>query len=70
MDYLMQCDGRGAFKITPKIDSENWRRFKKCPLGKLRVGIASPDHLEEVEDDSAPVRLSVFRVDAEKLLVN
>lgn len=55
MDYLMQCDGRGAFKITPKVDAENWKRFKKFPLKKLQVRIASPDHLDEVEDASEAV---------------
>jgi hypothetical protein len=55
VDYLMQMDGRGAFKITPKVDPENWRKFQDSPVRKLKVGIASPQHLEEIEDEGAPV---------------
>ena len=55
MDYLMAFDVRAAFKITPKMDSENWRKFRTNPLRKLRVAVASPDHLADIEDPAAPV---------------
>lgn len=55
MDYLMAFDARAAFKITPKMDSENWRKFRTNPLRKLRVAVASPDHLADIEDPAAPV---------------
>lgn len=58
MDYLMQFDNRGAFKITPKMDEENWRKFRESPVRKLKIGIASPDHLGNIEDEGAAVARS------------
>lgn len=55
MVYLMTFDQRAAFKITPKMDAENWQKFRDNPLRKLRVGITSPDHLGDVEDEGAAV---------------
>jgi hypothetical protein len=37
------------------MDEETWRRFLDYPLRKLRIGIASPNHLADVEDDGAAV---------------
>lgn len=53
MDYLQQCDGRANFRINPKIDEENWRRFMDGEVRKLRVGVASPDHLGMLENGAA-----------------
>ncbi|MBL4829234.1 MAG: hypothetical protein JKY55_05000 [Aliivibrio sp.] len=55
MDYLMLFDRRGTFQITPKMDVENWHKFQAGGIRKIRIGIASPDHLGEIEQQGASV---------------
>ena len=54
-DYLAAIDPRGMFVITPKMDTANWRTFQKMPVRKLKVGVASPQHLGEIENSAASV---------------
>jgi hypothetical protein len=49
----MQYDGRAKFYIEPKMDPENWRKFMDGDVRKLRIGVASPDHLGALEDEAA-----------------
>ncbi|MFB2550165.1 hypothetical protein [Ensifer soli] len=55
MDYLLQIDGRFAYRITPQLDAENWEKFLESPVRKLRIGIASPNHLGAIEPQGASV---------------
>ncbi|MCG8445951.1 MAG: hypothetical protein MI753_09570 [Hyphomicrobiales bacterium] len=59
LDYLMQFDRRFAFDIKPKLDIENWRKFNNTPVRKLRIGIASPEHLGDIEEEGAAVKSSI-----------
>lgn len=58
IDYLMQVDNRFAYKVTPKMDEENWRKFNENPIRKLRIGIASPQNLAAIEDAGSAVMSS------------
>lgn len=59
MDYLMQCDARFAYAIKVKMDEESWRKFNEGEIRKLRIGIASPQHLGNIENEGAAVRESL-----------
>lgn len=37
------------------MDVENWQKFQESPVRKLRIGIASPDHLGAIEQDGVSV---------------
>jgi hypothetical protein len=58
-DYIQQYDHRFAYQITPKLDLESWRKFNRSPVRKIRIGIASPQNLGEIEDEGAAVKASL-----------
>lgn len=62
IEYLMQFDRRFAYLITPKLDTLNWRKFNNHPVRKLRIGIASPQNLGEIENTGAMVKSSLQRL--------
>lgn len=62
VDYMKLADERFAFSITPKLDRENWRKFNENPVRKIRIGIASPQNLADIEDEGEAVRASFERL--------
>lgn len=55
----MQSDARFAYSIKPKLDIQNWQKFNASPVRKLRIGIASPQNLGDIENAGATVKHSL-----------
>lgn len=55
IEYIYTFDACADFSIKARIDARNWARFMDSPLRKIRIGIAQPSNLTEIEDASLPV---------------
>lgn len=53
-DYLHQIVHAGQFTFDPSLDPDALARFRAQPLRKVRVKLARPQHLPDLEDDMAP----------------
>jgi len=62
VDYFQQYDARFAFQIKPRLDVKNWEKFRAHPVRKVRIGIASPQNLGDIEEDGAAVKNSIQRM--------
>jgi hypothetical protein len=62
VDFFLHADTRFGFSFTPKLDEENWLKFNDSPIRKLRIGIASPQHLDALEGEGEAVGTAFRRL--------
>lgn len=53
--YLLEVKKDAAFELTPCMNDSAWERLDKRPLKKLKIRVASPADLANVEDEGAAV---------------
>lgn len=55
MGYLHEHNVKSEFIIEPRLNPDNWRKFKEGDVRKLKISIASPDHFEDIENQASSV---------------